>query len=157
MRGKPNPEVKLPILRKDETQPLEFTMRRDTIRVKSVKARMLEPGYGLVRVTHFQEHTGKNLVTAINDLYRQSGGEMKGLVLDLRLNPGGLLNAAVGVSSAFLPKNALVVYTDGRTEDAKTRLTASKENYVRGAFKEDFLSKLPAGVKTVPMVVIVNG
>src|SRR5258707_3618282 len=82
---------------------------------------------------------------------------MKGLVLDLRLNPGGLLNSAVAVSAAFLPKNALVVYTDGRTEDAKMRLTAAKENYVRGAFKDDFLSKVPGAVKTVPMVVVVNG
>jgi carboxyl-terminal processing protease len=118
---------------------------------------MLEPGYGLLRVTQFQEHTGENLVTAINDLYKQSGGEMKGLVLDLRLNPGGLLNSAVAVSSAFLPKNALVVYTDGRTDDAKMRLTASKENYVRGAFKDDFLNKLPPGAKNVPLVVLVNG
>jgi carboxyl-terminal processing protease len=68
-----------------------------------------------------------------------------------------LLNSAVAVSSAFLPKNALVVYTDGRTDDAKMRLTAVKENYVRGAFKDDFLAKLPAAVKTVPMVVLVNG
>jgi carboxyl-terminal processing protease len=78
-------------------------------------------------------------------------------VLDLRGNPGGLLNSAVAVSAAFLPKNALVVYTDGRTEDAKMRLTATKENYVRGAFKEDYLSKVPAAAKTVPMVVLVNG
>ena len=127
------------------------------IRVKSVKARMLEPGYGLIRITQFQEHTGENLVAAMNDLYKQSGGEMKGLVLDLRLNPGGLLNSAVAVSAAFLPKNALVVYTDGRTDDAKMRLTATKENYVRGAFKDDFLNKLPAGAKTVPLVVLVNG
>src|SRR5206468_8887972 len=105
----------------------------------------------------FQEHTGENLVVALNDLYKQSNGELKGLVLDLRLNPGGLLNSAVAVSSAFLPKNALVVYTDGRTEDAKMRLTAVKEHYVRGAFKDDFLAKLPAAVKTVPMVVLVNG
>ena len=157
MRGKPNSEVKLTILRKDEAQPLEFTLRRDVIRVKSVKARMLEPGYGMIRITQFQEHTGENLVSAINDLYKQANGDMKGLVLDLRLNPGGLLNSAVAVSSAFLPKNALVVYTDGRTDDAKMRLTASKENYVRGAFKDDFLNKLPAGAKTVPMVVLVNG
>jgi carboxyl-terminal processing protease len=157
MRGKPNTDVKLTILRKNEPQPLEIIVRRDVIRVKSVKARMLEPGYGLIRITQFQEHTGENLVTALNDLYKQSNGEMKGLVLDLRLNPGGLLNSAVAVSAAFLPKNALVVYTDGRTEDAKMRLTASKENYVRGAFKEDFLAKLPAAVKTVPMVVLVNG
>ncbi|HQW39400.1 MAG TPA: S41 family peptidase, partial [Usitatibacteraceae bacterium] len=69
----------------------------------------------------------------------------------------GLLNAAVAVSAAFLPKNALVVYTDGRTEDAKMRLTASKENYVRGSFREDYLAKLPPAAKTVPMVVLVNG
>jgi len=157
MRGKPNTDVKLTILRKDAQQPLEIVVRRDVIRVKSVKAKMLEPGYGLVRITQFQEHTGENLVTAINDLYKQSGGEMKGLVLDLRMNPGGLLNSAVAVSAAFLPKNSLVVYTDGRTDDAKMRLTASKENYVRGAFKDDFLAKLPAAVKTVPLVVLVNG
>ena len=157
MRGKPNTEVKLTVLRKGEAQPLEFVVRRDVIRVKSVKSRILEPGFGLVRITQFQEHTGENLVVALNDLYKQSGGEMKGLVLDLRGNPGGLLNSAVAVSAAFLPKNALVVYTDGRTEDAKMRLTATKENYIRGAFKDDYLSKIPAGVKTVPMVVLVNG
>jgi carboxyl-terminal processing protease len=157
MRGKPNTEVKLTIVRKNVADPLEIMVRRDVIRVKSVKSKMLEPGYAMVRITQFQEHTGENLVTAINDLYKQSGGELKGLVLDLRLNPGGLLNSAVAVSAAFLPKNALVVYTDGRTDDAKMRLTASKENYVRGAFKEDFLSKLPPSIKNVPMVVLVNG
>ena len=157
MRGKPGSEVKLTVLRKGENQPLEFVVRRDVIRVKSVKARMLEPGYGLVRITQFQEHTGENLVAAINDLYKQNGGDLKGLVVDLRMNPGGLLNSAVAVSAAFLPKNALVVYTDGRTEDAKMRLTANKENYVRGAFKEDFLNRLPASIKNVPMVVLVNG
>jgi len=157
MRGKPNTDVKLTILRKDLAQPLDIVVRRDVIHVKSVKARMLEPGYGLVRITQFQEHTGENLVSAINDLYKQSNGELKGLILDLRMNPGGLLNSAVGVSAAFLPKNALVVYTDGRTEDSKMHLTASKENYVRGAFKDDYLAKLPAAVKSVPMVVLVNG
>ena len=157
MRGKPNTEVKLTILRKGETQPLELLVRRDVIRVKSVKARMPEPGFGIIRITQFQEHTGENLVQALNDLNKQAGGELKGLVLDLRGNPGGLLNSAVAVSAAFLPRNALVVYTDGRTEDAKMRLTAVKENYVRGAFKEDYLAKVPANAKTVPMVVLVNG
>src|SRR3954469_2269933 len=157
MRGKPNTEVKLTVLRKGEDKPLDFMVKRDVIRVKSVKAKMLEPGYGMIRVTQFQEHTGENLIAALNELYKQSNGELKGLILDLRMNPGGLLNSAVSVSAAFLPKNALVVYTDGRTEDAKMRLTAAKENYVRGAFKEDYVSKLPAGVKTVPMVVLVNG
>jgi len=157
MRGKPNTEVKLTVVRKGEDKPLEFMVKRDVIRVKSVKAKMLEPGYGVIRVTQFQEHTGENLVTALNELYKQSNGELKGLILDLRMNPGGLLNSAVAVSAAFLPKNALVVYTDGRTEDAKMRLTAAKENYVRGAFKEDYVAKEPAAAKTVPMVVLVNG
>jgi carboxyl-terminal processing protease len=111
----------------------------------------------MLRVTQFQEHTGENLVAAVNDLYKQANGDIKGIVLDLRMNPGGLLNSAVAVSAAFLPKNALVVYTDGRTEDAKMRLTASKENYVRGSFREDYLAKLPAAAKTVPLVVLVNG
>ncbi len=132
-------------------------VRRDVIHVKSVKSHMLEPGYGFVRVTQFQEHTGENMVQAIDGLYKQANGNLKGLVLDLRMNPGGLLNSAVAVSSAFLPKDSLVVYTDGRTEDAKMRLTANKENYVRGAFKEDYIAKLPAAIKTVPMVVLVNG
>jgi carboxyl-terminal processing protease len=157
MRGKPNTEVKLTVLRKGEDKPLDFVVKRDVIRVKSVKAKMLEPGYGLIRVTQFQEHTGENLVAALNDLYKQSNGQLKGLILDLRMNPGGLLNSAVAVSAAFLPKDALVVYTDGRTEDAKMRLTAAKENYVRGAFKEDYIAKEPAAAKTVPMVVLVNG
>ena len=157
MRGKPHTEVKLTVLRKGASEPLEFVVKRDVIRVKSVKAKMLEPGYGLIRVTQFQEHTGENLVQALNDLYKQNGGDLKGLVLDLRGNPGGLLNSAVAVSAAFLPKNALVVYTDGRTEDAKMRLTATKENYVRGAFKEDYINKEPPAAKTVPLVVLVNG
>jgi carboxyl-terminal processing protease len=157
MRGKPNTEVVLTVLRKGNDQPLEYRLKRDVIKVKSVKARLIEPGYGVLRVTQFQEHTGENLVAAVNDLYKQANGDMKGLVLDLRMNPGGLLNSAVAVSAAFLPKNALVVYTDGRTEDAKMRLTASKENYVRGAFREDYLAKLPAVAKNVPLVVLVNG
>jgi carboxyl-terminal processing protease len=157
MRGKPHTEVTLTLMRKGLSAPFDIKLKRDVIRVKSVKARMIEPGYGLVRITQFQEHTGENLVTAVNDLYKQSNGDLKGLVVDLRMNPGGLLNAAVAVSSAFLPKNSLVVYTDGRTEDAKMRLTANKENYVRGAFREDYLAKLPAAVKSVPLVVLVNG
>jgi carboxyl-terminal processing protease len=157
MRGKPNTEVTLTVMRKSEPAPIDYKLKREVIRVKSVRAKMLEPGYGMIRVTQFQEHTGENLVQAVNDLYKQSNGDLKGLVVDLRMNPGGLLNAAVAVSAAFLPKNALVVYTDGRTEDARMRLTASKENYVRGAFREDYLAKMPAAVKTVPLVVLVNG
>jgi carboxyl-terminal processing protease len=157
MRGKPHTEVTITVMRKGAAAPIDYKLKREVIRVKSVRARMIEPGYGVIRITQFQEHTGENLVQAVNDLYKQSNGDLKGLVVDLRMNPGGLLNAAVAVSAAFLPKNALVVYTDGRTEDAKMRLTASRENYVRGAFREDYLAKMPAAAKTVPMVVLVNG
>jgi carboxyl-terminal processing protease len=110
-----------------------------------------------VRVTQFQEHTGENLAKALDELYKQNKQALKGLVLDLRNDPGGLLNGAVGVSAAFLPENALVVYTEGRTEDAKMKLTASKENYLRGAKDNDYLKHLPAGVKSVPIVVLING
>jgi carboxyl-terminal processing protease len=94
------------------------------------------------------------LVKHLNELYKD--GQLKGLVLDLRNDPGGLLNGAVGVSSAFLPRDAIVVTTDGRTEDAKRKYAATPVDYLRGR-GEDYLKDLPAGVKTVPMVVLVNG
>ncbi|MDP2239613.1 MAG: S41 family peptidase [Burkholderiales bacterium] len=157
MRGKPNTQIVLTIVRKGEQQPIVITLTRAVIKIQSVKFKLLEPGYAYFRVTQFQEHTGETLAKAIDNLFKQNQGSMKGLVLDLRNDPGGLLNGAVAVSAAFLPQNALVVYTDGRTEDSKMRLNASSENYLRGRAKEDFLAKLPQGAKTVPMVVLVNG
>ena len=153
MRGKPGTPVTLTIARKDAEGLLTFTLIREEINVKSVRAKMLEPGYGYVRVRQFQDRTGEDLAKALKDMYKQ--GELKGLVLDLRSDPGGLLNQAVAVSAAFLPKDALVVYTDGRTAEARMRLTASKEHYTRRG--EDYLKDLPAGVKKVPMVVLVDG
>ncbi len=157
MRGKPGTDIRLTVLRKGETKPLQFTLTRAVIKVRSVKVKETEPGYASIRITQFQEHTGENLATAIQDLYKKNPAGLKGLVLDLRNDPGGLLNSAVAVSAAFLPPEVLVVYTEGRTDDAKMRLTASKENYLRGAFRDDFIAKLPAEVKKVPLVVLVNG
>ncbi|MEW5943217.1 MAG: S41 family peptidase [Pseudomonadota bacterium] len=157
MRGKPNTQITLTVVRKSESKPLTFTLTRAIIKIQSVKFKLVEPGYGYARITQFQEHTGENLATALDSLYKQNKEPLKGLVLDLRNDPGGLLNSAVAVSAAFLPDNALVVYTDGRVEDAKMRLTASRENYLRGPAQEDYLKRLPAGAKTVPMVVLVNG
>jgi carboxyl-terminal processing protease len=157
MRGKPSTQIILTVMRKGENKPLTFTLTRAIIKIKSVKFKLLETGYGYVRVTQFQEHTGENLAKALDELYKQNKESLKGLILDLRNDPGGLLNGAVGVSAAFLPENALVVYTEGRTEDAKMKLTASKENYLRGAKEGDYLKNLPAGVKDVPMVVLING
>jgi carboxyl-terminal processing protease len=156
MRGRPDTPITLTIARKGEDKPLVFTLKRAVIKIQSVKSTLIEPGYAYFRITQFQEHTGETLATAIQNLYKQNQGAMKGIVLDLRNDPGGLLDGAVAVSAAFLPKNALVVYTDGRTEDAKMRLTASPENYLHtGA--QDYLSALPPSIKDVPMVVLVNG
>jgi len=155
MRGKPGSKIVLTVLRKNEPRPLTFTLVRAVIKVKSVKSKLVEPGYAFVRITQFQEHTGENLATALNDLSKQ--GELKGIVLDLRNDPGGLLTGAVAVAAAFLPKDALVVYTEGRTEDAKMRLSATPNDYLRGNGKADYLKDLPSTVKRVPMVVLVNG
>ena len=158
MRGKPNTQITLTIVRKGETKPIVVTLTRAVIKIQSVKSKLLEPGYAYVRVSQFQEHTGDTLARAVERMFKENQGPMKGIVLDLRNDPGGLLNGAVAVSAAFLPKDVLVVYTDGRTEDAKMKLNASPEHYVRGGRnKEDFLKTLPAGAKTVPMVVLVNG
>ncbi len=154
MRGKPKTQITLTISRKGETKPIVLTMMRDVIKVQSVKSKMIEPGMGYVRVTQFQEHTVDNMVKHIEGLYK--GGALKGLVLDLRNDPGGLLHGAVGVSAAFLPSRVTVTSTDGRTEDAKRKYVASPEDYLRGT-RDDYLARLPAGIKNVPMVVLVNG
>ena len=153
MRGKPGTPVALTIARKDAEGLLSFTLVREEINVKSVRAKMLEPGYGYVRIRTFQERTGEDLARALKDFYAK--GELKGLVLDVRSDPGGLLNQAVAVSAAFLPKDALVVYTDGRTPDARMRLLASKDNFSRRG--DDYFKDLPASIKKVPMVVLVDG
>src|SRR5213083_942985 len=154
MRGKPKTNIRLTILRKGDARPFEVTLTRDIIRVQSVKSKLIEPGYGWVRVAQFQEHTGENLVKHVEGLYKN--GPLKGLILDLRNDPGGLLNGAVGISAAFLQRGLVVVSTDGRTEDAKRKFIAAPEDYLRGN-REEYLKNLPAAGKTVPMVVLVNG
>jgi carboxyl-terminal processing protease len=157
MRGKPGSKLTLTILRKDIPKPLTFTVMRAVIKVQSVKAKLIEPGYGFVRITQFQEHTGENLATALEKMVQDNKGALSGMVLDLRNDPGGLLDGAVAVSAAFLSKDALVVYTEGRTEEAKMKLTATPEFYLRGNSKNDYLKNVPASIKSVPLVVLVNG
>ena len=153
MRGKPKTQITLTIVRKGEAKPIVVTITREVIKVQSVKSKVIEPGYAYVRLTQFQEDTANRLVEHLNKLWKQ--GPVKGLVLDLRNDPGGLLHGAIGVSAAFLPPKALVTSTDGRTKDAKRKYLASPEDYLRGA-RIDFLKDLPADIKTVPMVVLVN-
>jgi carboxyl-terminal processing protease len=157
MRGKPGSKIVLTIIRKSEPKPFEVTLVRAIIKVQSVKSKLLEPGYGFVRITQFQEMTGENLATALEKLVKENKGPLKGMVLDLRNDPGGLLTGAVAVSSAFLPRDALVVYTEGRTEDAKMRLTANPDNYLRSSSDKDYLKKIPDSIKSVPLIVLVNG
>jgi carboxyl-terminal processing protease len=138
MRGKPNTAIDLTIVREGEAKPLVITITREIIRVKSVKNRMLEPGYGYVRITNFQSRTTTDLLKAISDLQKEE--RLKGMVLDLRNNPGGVLNGAVGVSDAFID-NGLIVYTEGRLDDSSHRYLATPGDSLNGA----------------PLVVLVNG
>jgi carboxyl-terminal processing protease len=156
MRGKPDTPIVLSVYRKNETKPLSFTLIRAIIKNKSVKYKLTEPGYAYVRVTQFQEHTGEDLAKAIQAMHDENKGPFKGFVLDLRNDPGGLLNGAVGVAAAFLPKDTLVVYTEGRAPDSKMQLTVSPENYARGGVANDYIKDLPADLKTVPMTVLIN-
>jgi carboxyl-terminal processing protease len=109
-----------------------MTLARDIIKVKSVKSRLLEKGYGYVRISSFQSGTGDALKESLATLKKENGSPLKGLVLDLRNNPGGVLNAAVEVSDAFL-KDGLIVYTEGRIENSEMRFNASPDDLIDGA------------------------
>jgi carboxyl-terminal processing protease len=132
MRGKPGSRIKLTIVRENEDKPLTIEIVRDIIQVKSVKFRTLEPGYGYIRISHFQAHTMDDLSKAIDDLKNDNKKGLKGVVLDLRNNPGGVLNAAVSVSDAFL-KEGLIVYTEGRVADASLKFDAKPDDLINGA------------------------
>lgn len=153
MRGKPNTPIVLTLMREGEANPVVVRIVRDVIQVRSVRSNEIEPGVGYVRISQFQEKTGEDLVRHLRELGRQ--GPPKGLVLDLRNDPGGLLNSAIGVSGAFLPADALVVSTKGRTPDANQEYRVTPADYLRGG--PDYLANVPAWAKTVPMVVLVNG
>ena len=139
MRGKPGTDIELTVAREGSNKPLKFTITRAIIKIQSVKQRLLEPGYGYLRVTQFQSGTPKALSAAVKKLEEENKGKLKGVLLDLRNNPGGVLNAAVGVSDAFLNKG-LIVYTEGRVPDSRLKFSASAGDIVDGA----------------PMVVLVN-
>ncbi|MFZ2446979.1 MAG: S41 family peptidase [Syntrophobacteraceae bacterium] len=124
MRGPKGSKVKLTIIRKGERKPLEFELVRDIISIQSVKSRSLEPGFGYVRISSFQSGTANNLRTALDQLENENPG-MQGLILDLRNDPGGLLDQAVEVSDEFLDEG-LIVYTGGRLDSQKMRFEARK-------------------------------
>ncbi|MFQ5644981.1 MAG: S41 family peptidase [Thiogranum sp.] len=139
MRGKPGSVLKLTVVREGVDQPLKIDIKRDIIKVKSVKHRVLEEGFGYVRISQFQSKTAENMADAVEKLKKEAGGSLKGMVLDLRNNPGGVLNGAVEVSDAFL-KKGLIVYTEGRVNDSKLRFNATPDDILDSA----------------PLVVLVN-
>ena len=140
MRGKPGTDIVLTIVREGVVRPIRITITRAVIHVTSVRSRPLEPGYGYVRISQFQLRTGESLREAVGKLREGAGDDdLKGLVLDLRNNPGGVLNAAVSVSDAFLD-NGIIVYTEGRMDDAKLTFSAKGSDILDG----------------IPLVVLVN-
>jgi carboxyl-terminal processing protease len=142
----------LTIIRQGQAQPIVIKIVRDTIRVRSVRSKMLDGNIGYVRIAQFQEKTGVDLARHLKELGAK--GAPKALILDLRNDPGGLLSGAIGVSAAFLKPDTLVVSTDGRAPDAKQKYLSNPSDYARG--ESDYLRGLPGWVKTVPMVVLVN-
>ena len=154
MRGDPNTKVVLTIYRKDENRTFPVTITREEIKQQSVRGKLIEPGYAWIRVSQFQERTVDDFVNKIEEIYKQDPN-IKGLVLDLRNDPGGLLNAAVAVSASFLPENVTVVSTNGQTLDSKQTLKATVRDYL-GRDGSDPLKRLPVGLKKVALVVLVN-
>jgi carboxyl-terminal processing protease len=148
MRGKAGTQVVLTILRKGEKVPLTFKLQRQVIHIASVKSKMLDRNFGYIRITQFQEPTAKLMREAILDLKNKNQGRLDGIVLDLRNNPGGLLETAVQVTNSFLDSkhlekkyNDVIVYTEGRLPEAQYSAKASGRDILEGA----------------PMVVLING
>jgi len=154
MRGEPSTKVVLTVFRKSEGRTFPVNIIREEIRTQSVRAKLVEPGYAWLRVSQFQDRTVDDFVSKLQDLYRQDPN-LKGLVLDLRNDPGGLLEGAIAISAAFLPSESVVVTTNGQIADSKATFKASPEFYQRrgGA---DPLRRLPDAVKKVPLIVLVN-
>jgi carboxyl-terminal processing protease len=132
MRGKPGTKITLTIVREGEEKPLKIEVERAVIKVASVKRRLLEGQFGYVRISQFQSHTTDDLLKAVKKLRSEAEGELKGLILDLRNNPGGVLNTAVSVSDAFLT-SGLIVYTKGREEDSQLQFEAAPDDVLNGA------------------------
>lgn len=155
MRGEPGTKVTLTIYRKTDERSFPVTVTRAVIKVQSVKAKMIAPDYGWVRITSFQERTVPELAEKLEEL-AHTDPQMKGLIIDLRNNGGGLLQSAVGVAGAFLPENAVVVSTNGQIADSKQTYRNTFSNYRLPSFDSDPLKDVPALYKTVPIVVLTN-
>ena len=158
MRGEPNTKVLLTIFRKDESRTFTVTIVREEIKTQSVKAKLVEPGYGWIRVSQFQERTVEDFSRKLEEIFKQDP-KLNGLVLDLRNDPGGLLDAAVAMSAAFLPENVTVVSTNGQLEESKFVYKASPQFWRRSSGGDPIqrLTESTQGqLKKIPLVVLVN-
>ncbi len=158
MRGEPRTKVLLTIFRKDENRSFPVTITREEIKTQSVRTKVVEPGYAWVRVSQFQDRTVEDFSRKVEDLYK-ADPNIKGLVLDMRNNPGGLLDAAVALSTAFLPENVTVVSTNGQLADSKFTYTTAPQHYLRRGGTDPIkrLTEVTRGaLKKVPLVVLVN-
>lgn len=155
MRGEPGTKITLTLTRKDEAKPIVVHLTRAIIKVRSVRHHLIEPGYGYVRISQFQERTVPALADAVKALRRQNDAPLKGVILDLRDDPGGLLNGAVGVSAVFLQPGQPVVSTKGRDGRASMSLKAQPQDYRVGA-GNDPLADLPPELKNIPLTVLIN-
>ena len=154
MRGEANTKVTLSVFRKSETRTFPVTLVREEIRQQSVRAKFVEPGYAWLRVSIFQDRTVEDFARKLDELYKQDPN-LKGIVLDLRNDPGGLLEGAVAIAAAFLPNDAVIVTTNGQVSESKSTFKASPEYYMRRG-GTDPLRRLPDAVKKVPLIVLVN-
>ena len=156
MRGEPNTKVVLMVFRKTENRSFSFpvTIIREEIRTQSVRSKVIEPGYAWLRVSQFQDRTVDDFARKLEEIYKQEP-KLKGLVLDLRNDPGGLLEGAVAISAAFLPGDAVVVSTNGQLADSKQTFKATPSDYLRRG-GNDPLNRLPEALKRVPLIVLVN-
>ena len=158
MRGDPNTKVVLTIFRKSENRSFSVTIIREEIRTQSVRSKVLEPGYAWIRLSQFQERTVEDFARKMEEIYKQEP-KLKGLVLDLRNDPGGYLDAAVAVSAAFLPENVTVVSANGQLAESKFTFKAAPQFYQRrgGIDPLKRLNEVTKGaLKTVPLIVLVN-
>jgi carboxyl-terminal processing protease len=146
MRGDRGTPILLTVVRKGTSAPLKIKVTRDIILVKSIRSKLLDKNYGYIRVSQFQTHSGEDLVRAVEKLNKEANNQLKGLIIDLRNNPGGILEASVKIADAFLDKtklnyNGMIVYTEGRLPGSEIKELATGTDILHGA----------------PIVVLVNG
>jgi carboxyl-terminal processing protease len=152
--GAPGSTVRLTLARPGVPAPIVLTMKREPIRVTELRSKLVAPGIGYVRVSQFRETTPDSFAKALNALRTENGGALRGLALDLRNNPGGLLDTAIAIAAAFTEEDKLVVSMNGRNETENRKYTAAPQDYTRGY--PSLQARMPEETRALPLVVLVN-